>query len=314
MRSKPIRSESTCSDDHHRGFGGPEVFQEKRDRQGGARPNEVLVRCTPTSINPVDYRCCKRLVASLPRVIATTYRVWWSRRREGDDPDRGDEVYYTPNRSVARQLRRVPMARADIVARKRATSPHAEAAAVPLAAAPPGTHLVERARVRPGETVLEPVGGARALACRSRGRRERAAGRLGRTMMGRREAGADSHRLPREDFAQVVRWETDGAGVDVVFARPARHAGASIRYQPHGRMGTSLGRPDWAACATTSRCTSFPPRGAGPGGLRALIERGALRPLFDSILTRGPSGRRTGDWRRAASRGRSCWTSTRLSR
>ena len=209
-------------------FGGPEVFEEREVDRPHPADDEVLVRVVYSGTNPVDAKLRQNASwAGLEPPLVLGYDVSGVVEAVGrrvSDFAPGDEVYYTPEIFGNRlgSYAEYNTAPASIVARKPRNLSHAEAAAVPLAGGTAWEAVVRRLRVRPGETVLihGGAGGVGSFAVQM----ARAAGaRVIST------AGTDNQKVLRElgadvpvdytsdDFADVVRRETDGRGVDAVF-------------------------------------------------------------------------------------------------
>ncbi len=209
-------------------FGGPEVFERQEIETPTARRGELLVRVVASGTNPVDAKLRQNAAwAGLTPPLVLGYDVGGVVEAVGDGVTEfapGDEVYYTPEifgnsfGSYA-EYNRVS---ADIVARKPPSLSFEEAAAVPLAGGTAWEALVRRMALRPGETVLihGGAGGVGSFAvqiAKSAGARVLAtAGTRNQEVLAR--LGADvCIDYTQEDFAEVVRERTGGAGVDATF-------------------------------------------------------------------------------------------------
>ncbi len=284
-----------------RAFGGPEVFTAGEVPKPVPGPNEVLVRVHATSVNPVDYKIRRSGAwagVTPPAIIG--YDVSGVVEAVGPGVTRfavGDEVYYTPEIFPGKpgSYAEYHVANEAIVARKPASLSHVEAAAIPLAGGTAWDALVSRAMLRPAETVLihAAAGGVGSFAVQI----ARAAGAYvfatcsGRNLEFVRELGADRAIDYRtEDYVEVVRRETDGLGVDVVLDTVGGDTlSRSIAVaRPGGRLVSivsTLGSLDAAYRKNLTVHFLFLERGHERlDALRALVERGRLRPAIDSVL------------------------------
>ena len=284
-----------------RAFGGTDVFEPRDLPSPEPGPGEVLVRVVATAVNPVDYKIRRNGAwagVKPPAVIG--YDVSGVVEAVGPgvtDFRPGDEVYYTPEIFGGKpgSYAQYHVANASIVARKPRNLSHLEAAAVPLAGGTAWDALVTRAGVRPGETVLIHGGaggvghfavqiaraaGARVLTTCSQRHREFV-----------RQLGADvAIDYEREDFVEAVLRETGGQGVDVVFDTVGGELLAkSVEVtRPGGRLVSIVSVSGNLNAAHRKNLTLhflFLLRARDKlDALRALIERGLLRPVVDQVL------------------------------
>ena len=284
-----------------RAFGGTDVFEERDLPKPEPGPGEVLVRVVATAVNPVDYKIRRNgswAGVNPPAIIG--YDVSGVVEAVGPgvtDFRPGDEVYYTPEIFGGKpgSYAQYHVANAAIVAHKPRNLSHVEAAAVPLAGGTAWDAIVTRAGVRPGETVLIHGGaggvghfavqiakaaGARVLTTCSR-----------RNVQFVRELGADvAIDYEHEDFVEVVNRETGGQGVDVVFDTVGGELLArSIEVtRPGGRLVSIVSAGGNLNAAHRKNLTLhflFLLRARDKlDSLRALIERGLVRPVVDQVL------------------------------
>ncbi len=282
-------------------FGGPEVLELQEVDRPEPADHELLVRVIASGTNPVDAKLRQNASwAGLQPPIVLGYDVSGvveevGRRVSGFAV--GDEVYYTPEifgnplGSYA-EYNAVP---ASIVARKPRRMSHEEAAAVPLAGGTAWEALVRRLRVTPGETVLihggaGGVGSFGVQIAKAMGARVLASASA-RNQQVMRDLGADvTIDYASEDLAEVVRRETGGAGVDVVFDTVGGDAilRSIPATRPFGRLATIL-TPAGTLGGLSSRNQTlhgiFLMREADR--LREMaraIDQGLIRSLVDRIL------------------------------
>lgn len=282
------------------GFGGPEVFRQEEVPRPEPRAHEVLVKVHATSVNPVDYKIRRAgswAGVKPPAVIG--YDVSGVVEAVGQavrDFRVGDEVYYTPEIfSGQGSYAEYQAAHEAIVARKPAGLSHLEAAGVPLAGGTAWDALVERAQLRVGETVLvhAAAGGVGSLAIQI----AKAAGAFVFATCGGynldlvRGLGADRVIDYRsEDFVEVIRGETGSRGVDAVFDTVGGETlSRSVEAtRPRGRVVSIVSPPGDLSAAYRKNLTvhfEFLLRARDKlDALRALIERGRLRPVVDSVV------------------------------
>ncbi|MDN5759022.1 MAG: zinc-binding dehydrogenase [Tomitella sp.] len=206
-------------------FGGPEALAVEEMEVPRPGPGEVLVRVRASSANPVD-AMVREGVANpqlpLPAVLGSDVAGVIEAVGDGvTDFAGGEEVYYTSELadggSASAQYH---VAAASIVAPKPSSLSLAGAAAVPLAGGTAWEAIVRRLAVRPGQTVLVHggSGGVGSFAIQF-------AKAAGAQVLA--TAGTDNQQLVRElgampidytsdDFVEVCREHTGGAGVDAV--------------------------------------------------------------------------------------------------
>jgi len=281
-------------------FGGPEVFAAGEVGQPQIEGDEVLVKVHATSVNPVDYKL-RQYGASAdivpPAILG--YDVSGVVEAVGVAVYTvavGEEVYYSPEILGKRpgSYAEYHAARAAIVAPKPVNLSHEQAASIPLAGMTAWDGLVEKARVKVGESVLiHGAGGVGTLAIQL----AKAAGAYVITVCSdymidaAMNLGAD-HAIDykTDNFVDIVKAKTDGFGVDVVFDT----VGGDILTRsipvtkPFGRLvgivSTDTGFRD-AFSDNISVYPTFMQRARYKlDALRVLIERGTLKPFIDSVM------------------------------
>ncbi|KOX15452.1 MULTISPECIES: NADP-dependent oxidoreductase [unclassified Streptomyces] len=292
-------------------WGGPENMVEREVERPEPGLNEVLVRVHAAGVNPADWKT--RASGALIDWGAVPVVGWdVSGTVEAVGPGvgvlrPGDEVYGMPlfPRQAGGYAEYV-VSPARHLAPKPASLTHVEAAALPLAGLTAWQALVDAADVRPGERVLvhAAAGGVGHLAVQIAKAR-------GAYVIG--TASAAKHDLVRELGADEVvdyreaRFEDVLPGVDVVLDGIGGETGArSLKLlRPGGRLIT-LPAPDDVPAAPEGVYAAWvlvEPDHLGLRELTALVERGELRPVIDTVLplaeaakahTIGEQGRTTG--------------------
>lgn len=206
-------------------FGGPDVLALRDIERPVAEAGQVVVRVHASSANPVDGLIRQGAVnpdLALPAIVGSDVAGTVVEAGPGvRDFAPGDEVYYTSELSTGGgAFAEYHAAEASIVAAKPTSLSFAEAATVPLAGGTAWEAIVRRLSVRPGETVLVHGGsggvgsfavqmaaaaGARVLATASTDNQDLL-----------RELGAVPVDYRQQDFVDIARSHTAGAGVDAV--------------------------------------------------------------------------------------------------
>ncbi|MER6472852.1 NADP-dependent oxidoreductase [Streptomyces collinus] len=273
-------------------WGGPETLIEKDVERPEPGFNEVLVRVHAAGVNPVDWKT--RASGGLID-WGTVPAVGWdvSGTVEAVGPGvslyrPGDEVYGMPlfPRQAGGYAEYV-VAPARHFAPKPAALTHVEAAALPLAALTAWQALVDTAGVRPGERVLvhAAAGGVGHLAVQIA--KARGAYVIGTASAGKhdlvKELGADEV----IDY-RAVRFEDVVGDVDVVLdGIGGQNAERSLKVLgAGGRLITLPGPDDVPAAPDGVRAVWMlvEPDHLGLREIAALVERGALKPVVDTVL------------------------------
>jgi NADPH:quinone reductase-like Zn-dependent oxidoreductase len=282
-------------------FGGPEVFKEQEVPKPQPAKNEVLVKVYATSINPVDYKIRKAgswAGVKPPAIIG--YDVSGVVEAAGSgvkDFKAGDEVYYTPEIAGGGQgsYAEYHVANEAIVARKPSNLNHTEAASIPLAGCTAFEALVATANIKAGESVLihAGAGGVGSLAIQI----AKALGVYVFTTCGSynkelvKQLGADriiDYRT--EDFVDVILKETGNKGVDVVFDTIGGETlSKSVHAAKHSGRIVSIVSSNIELDAAKNKNINvnylFMKRNRSTlDALRALIEKGKLKPVIDSVM------------------------------
>ncbi|MCB5183201.1 NADP-dependent oxidoreductase [Streptomyces antimicrobicus] len=273
-------------------WGGPETLVEREIERPAPGLNEVLVRVHAAGVNPVDWKT--RASGALIEWGEVPVLGWdVSGTVEAVGPGvtvfrPGDEVYGMPlfPRQAGGYAEYV-VAPARQLAPKPRSLTHVEAAALPLAALTAWQALVDTADVRPGERVLvhAAAGGVGHFAVQIAKAR-------GAYVIG--TASAAKHDLVRSLGAdevvdyRAVRFEDAVSDVDVVLdglgGETARRSLAVLR--PGGRLVTLPGPDDVPAAPQGVRAewVLVEPDQLGLREIAALVERGELRPVVETVL------------------------------
>ncbi len=284
------------------GFGGVDVLEPADVPTPSPGPGQLLVRVRAAAVNPVDYQTRRGDYAdamTLPAVIGSDVSGVVEEVGPGVRDFRpGDEVYAMTRlfEGAGGYAQYVAIDEA-IVARKPANLSHEEAACLPCAGGTAWECLIVRGGLQVGESVLvhAAAGGVGSLAVQI----AKAAGAgvwatcSARSVEFVRDLGADRViDYAREDYVEVVGAETGGAGVDLVLDTIGGDAVARSAevLRPFGRLTSIVDIPTpqnllafWER-NLTAHFVFTPPRRETLDALRALLERGAIRPLVDSVL------------------------------
>ncbi|MCL4557730.1 MAG: zinc-dependent alcohol dehydrogenase family protein [Deltaproteobacteria bacterium] len=280
-------------------FGGPEVFEERDIPKPEPGIGQVLVKVHATSVNPIDYMVRRagawagiRPPAVIGYDVSGVVEAVGSGVRSFKP---GNEVYYTSEISAQGTYAEYHVAEEKIVAHKPSNLTHIEAASVPLAGSTAFEALVARADLRMGESVLihAGAGGVGSIAIQL-------ARALGASVFATcgvynmelvKHLGADRVIDYREnDFADVVLRETGMSGVDVVLDTVggetlSKSVKAAKRF---GRIvSIAASKSDLSAAQgknITIHFMSMQRDRLKLDALRALIERGRVRPVIDSVM------------------------------
>ncbi len=282
-------------------FGGPEVFKEQDVPKPKPGESDVLVKVYATSVNPVDYKIRKagswagvKPPAIIGYDVSGVVEAIGSRVK---DFKVGDEVYYTPEISGGQQgsYAEYHVAHESIVARKPSNLNHREAASIPLAGCTAFEALVNVADIKSGESVLVQAGagGVGSLAIQI----AKALGLFVFATCGSynkelvKQLGADrviDYRA--EDFVAVILKETAQKGVDVVFDTAGGETLLkSVDAVKHsGRIVSIVSSNINLDAAKNKNVTVnylFMNRERSKlDALRALIEKGRVKPVIDSVM------------------------------
>nr|WP_053142061.1 NADP-dependent oxidoreductase [Streptomyces ambofaciens]CAJ89396.1 putative dehydrogenase [Streptomyces ambofaciens ATCC 23877] len=280
-------------------WGGPQELGEREIERPEPGLSEVLVRVHAAGVNPVDWKT--RATGALIE-WGTQPAVGWdvSGTVEAVGPGvgvfrPGDEVFGMPlfPRQAGGYAEYV-VAPARHLARKPAGLTHVEAAALPLAALTAWQALVDTADVRPGERVLvhAAAGGVGHFAVQIAKAR-------GAYVIG--TASAAKHALVRELGAdevidyRSVRFEDAVSDVDVVLdGIGGRTAERSLRVLRDGGRLITLPGPDDVPVAREGVRASWmlvEPDHHGLREIAALVERGGLKPVVETVLPLGQAAK-----------------------
>lgn len=282
-------------------FGGPEVLQVQDREQPPFGVNDVLIKVHASGVNPVDAKI--RAAGSWAKVeppLVSGHECSGVVAAVGAGVTQfgpGDEVYVKVSifGNYHGTDAEYTVAPAALVARKPANLSHVEAAAVPLAGGTAWEAIVRRLQVKPGETVLIQGGaggvgsfavqiarlsGARVLATAGPGNQE--------TL---RRLGVD---VPidytSQNVVEVVKAETGGKGVDATFDTVSGelledNLEATRSFGRVAHILTPVGSLTMAYVKNQTLHGVFVhDDGTRLDDLRAVIERGQLKPLVDEVL------------------------------
>ncbi|POX56217.1 NADPH:quinone reductase [Streptomyces sp. Ru71] len=273
-------------------WGGPENLVEREVERPEPGIGEVLVRVHAAGVNPVDWKT--RASGGLIEWGAVPAVGWdVSGIVEAVGPGvgvfrPGDEVFGMPlfPRQAGGYAEYV-VAPARHLARKPARLTHVEAAALPLAALTAWQALVDTADVRPGVRVLvhAAAGGVGHLAVQIA--KARGAHVIGTASAGKhdllRRLGADE----MIDY-RAVRFEDVVSDIDVVLdGLGGETAERSLNVlRTGGRLITLPGPDDVPAARDGVRAAWMlvEPDHLGLREIAALVERGALKPVVETVL------------------------------
>ncbi|MFD8782764.1 NADP-dependent oxidoreductase [Kitasatospora sp. NPDC059599] len=273
-------------------WGGPENLVEREVERPEPGLGEVLVRVHAAGVNPVDWKTrAGGALIEWGDVPAVGWDVSGTVEAVGPGVGLfrpGDEVFGMPLfPRQAGAYAEYAVAPARHLARKPAALTHVEAAALPLAALTAWQALVDTADVRPGERVLvhAAAGGVGHFAVQIA--KARGAYVIGTASAGKhdllRELGADEV----VDY-RTVRFEDAVSDVDVVLdgigGETAKRSLDVLR--PGGRLVTLPGPDDLPAAPDGVRAVwvLVEPDHLGLREIAALAERGALRPVVETVL------------------------------
>ena len=205
--------------------GGPEVFQAQDLPMPEPAPNQLLVEVHAVSVNPIDYKLRRTGALGYGPGSVLGFDAAGVVKKTGAavrDFKVGDEVFYCPDFSGPGAYAQFHVTDAGIVALKPSHLSFIEAAAVPLTAMTAWDGVIERGGLKIGQSILihGASGGVGSWAVQL-------AHVAGAYVFGTcsapnaamvRSLGAD-YVIDRQkqDFAEIVRQETAGEGVDVVY-------------------------------------------------------------------------------------------------
>ena len=282
-------------------FGGLEVFKSKEILKPEPKGKEVLVKVYATSANPVDCKIRKGMLGAVFKTPAILgFDVSGTVEAIGDkvtDFKVGDEVYYMPRiNGTPGAYAEYHLAEESIISKKPRNTSHEEAASFPLACGTAWDALIDRAKIKIGETVLihAGAGGAGSYAIQL----AKLCGAYVYTTCNSKNhdlvkrLGADKIiDYKKEDFVEVIMKDTNNKGVDVIFdtiggetltksidaAKPFGRIASIVR------IGANL---EQAYHKNISLHMVFVQSNREKLDVMAnLIDRGQLKPVIDSVLS-----------------------------
>lgn len=211
-------------------FGGPEVFKEREMPKPDLQPGHVLIHVAATSVNPLDYKIrqgiFKGFTPAFPAILHGDVAGIIVAVGEGVTNFRiGDQVYGCAGgvATYPGALAEYMIADARLLGHKPKKLTMAEAAALPLVVITAWEGLIDRARVRSGQTVLvhAGVGGVGHVAiqlAKSRGAKVFTTVSSEEKGILAKSFGADGViNYKEESVSDYVNRCTGGAGFDIVF-------------------------------------------------------------------------------------------------
>ncbi len=191
-------------------------------------PNHVLIRVLATSVNPVDYkiRSGADIAPNFPAVLHGDVAGVIEKVGEGvNNFQPGDEVYGCAGgvKGMGGAIAEYMLADTALIARKPKSLSMREAAALPLVSITAWSGLIERAKIRSGQTVLiyGGTGGVGHIAvqlAKSCGAKVYATVSNSEKAQIARQLGADEVINYRQQSVEsFVNEHTDGKGFDIVF-------------------------------------------------------------------------------------------------
>ncbi|SOE50156.1 zinc-dependent alcohol dehydrogenase family protein [Orrella dioscoreae] len=284
-------------------FGGPDAFELRDVPKPVPQAGQVLVRVHATSINPLDYQVRRGDYPDLvPLPAITGHDVSGVAEAVGPGVTAfapGDEVWYTPQIFDGQgSYAEYHVATENIIGRKPASLSHLEAASLTLVGGTVWEALTVRAALRVGESILVHggaggVGHVAIQVAKAIGAKVFTTVREANVAFVR-SLGADvTIDYEKEDYVDVIRRETGGRGVDVVFDTIG---GNTLARSPDalaqlGRVVSivDIAQPQnliqaWGKNASYHFVFTRQNRGK-LDELRTLIDRGQLRPHVGAVYS-----------------------------
>ena len=282
-------------------YGDTSVFKEIELPIPEPKDKELLVKVHATSINPVDYKIRKGLLSTglkPPQILGFDVSgVVVETPQQGVSTFQiGDEVFYysrIPGRQGA--YAEYNLAEEEVVSKKPKNISHAEAASFPVVWCTAWDMLIERTKIKIGETVLihAGAGGVGSVGIQL-------AKLCGAYVFSTcstknidfvKKLGADFViDYKKEDFAEIIKKETKGNGVDIVFDTVGEETltkSISVT-KPFGRVATIIRMPAIIEEAFFKNLSIFPIFAQSArykmDVLRELVERGQIKPQIDSVI------------------------------
>lgn len=284
-------------------YGGTDVFCEKEMPVPEPKEKEILVKVYATSVNPVDYKIRKGMLSTgikPPQILGFDVSgvvVEVGLKPTSTDFKIGDEVFYysrIPGRQGA--YAEYNLAEENVISKKPKNISHTEAASFPVVWCTAWDGLIERAKIKLGETVLihAGAGGVGSIAIQL-------AKLCGAYVFSTcstknidfvKNLGADFViDYKKEDFAEIIKKETKGNGVDIVFDTVGEETltkSISVTKQ-FGRVTTIIRMPAIVEEAFFKNLSIYPIFAQSARYkmdiLRELIERGQIKPVIDSVIS-----------------------------
>ena len=282
-------------------YGGTEVFKSSEMPKPMPKGRELLVKVHATSVNPVDYKIRKGMFGSmflLPAILG--FDVSGVVEDVGEkvvDFKIGDEVYYMPRiNGTYGAYAEHHLTEEEIVSKKPKNISHEEAASFPLTCGTAWDALIERTKIKIGETVLIHAGaggvGSYAIQLAKLCGAYIFSTTSSKNINFVKSLGADCViDYKKEDFVEAVKRKTNGEGVDVVFdtvggetlTKSIDAAKPFARIASIVRVGANLEK---AYLKNISLHFVFVQSNRHKLDIMCdLIERGQLKPVIDSVMS-----------------------------
>lgn len=281
-------------------YGDISVLKEHEMLKPRPKAKELLVKVHATSVNPVDCKIRKGLIntgTDFPQILGFDVSGVVAEVGENvTDFKIGDEVYYLP-KIIGWQgaYAEYHLVEEEIVAKKPINLSHIEAAAIPLVGCTAWDALIEKAKIKIGETVLihAGAGGVGSVAIQL----AKISGAYVFTTCSSKNIdfvkslGADFViDYKKDNFVEVIQKQTDGKGIDVVFDTVGGEVfEKSLNViRPFGRL-TSIVRGNYNLEAAFNKNINIYPVFVQSARykldiLRDLTERKLLKPVIGSVM------------------------------
>ena len=281
-------------------YGGTDVFKEMEMPKPEPKGKELLVKVYATSVNPVDYKIRKGLLPTgikPPQILGFDVSgVIEAIGERVTDFKIGDEVYYLPKIfGWQGAYAEYHLVEEEVVSKKPNNISHIHAAAIPLVGSTAWDALIDRVKIKVGETVLihAGAGGVGSIAIQL----AKSYGCLviatcsSQNLNFVKELGADVViDYKKEDFVDVVLKWTKGEGVDVAFDTVGGETlTKSIQATTaFGRVASIVRVPanlDQAFFKNITIHPVFVQSGRHKLDIiKDLIETGKIKPVIDSVI------------------------------
>jgi len=281
-------------------YGDTNVFCETELPTPHPKANELLVQVHATSVNPVDYKIRKGFIntgVGFPQILGFDVSgVVEEVGKSVKDFKTGDEVYYLPQIMGSQgSYAEYHLVEENIVSKKPKNLSHIEAASIPLVGSTSWDALVDRIKIKKGESILihAGAGGVGSFAIQL----AKFYGAFVWTTCSSanhdlvKKLGADVIiDYKKEDFVKVIENKTNKEGIDIVFDT----VGEAILtksldvVKPLGRVATIVRVPTDLSKAFLKNIDIHPvfvQSGRKKlDSIRELLEKGLVKSVIDSVM------------------------------